>query len=57
LFFGNSEEVVCNGQNISKMLTFGNTSPVLFPPVGFCFLLQRGHRMVKDKPHGMIPFD
>ena len=39
------------------MVTFGNTSPVLIClPVGR-FLLQRGHRAVNDKPHGMIPLD
>jgi hypothetical protein len=50
-------EAVCKDQNFSKMIAIGNTSPVLFRLPVCGFLLQRGHRLVKDKPHGMIPFD
>ena len=39
------------------MITFGNSSPAFFELAACGFLLQRGHRPVKNKPHGVIPFD
>jgi hypothetical protein len=39
------------------MIAFRNTSQVLFRLPACCFLLQGGHRPVKDMPHGVIPSD